>query len=57
VPLAKVKELGSIFKIIDNKRSAKLAQGPDEEEEKTTSKNERMALIKLKELVKDIGVS
>jgi hypothetical protein len=53
VPLAKVKELGSVFKIIDNKSK----HSPDDEEEHTISIHERKALINLKKLVKDIGVS
>lgn len=53
VPLAKVKELGPIFNIMDNKTK----HNPDHEEEHTISIHERKALICLKKLVKDIGVS
>eukprot|EP00349_Pseudokeronopsis_sp_Brazil_P004303 CAMPEP_0202958426 /NCGR_PEP_ID=MMETSP1396-20130829/2778_1 /ASSEMBLY_ACC=CAM_ASM_000872 /TAXON_ID= /ORGANISM="Pseudokeronopsis sp., Strain Brazil" /LENGTH=217 /DNA_ID=CAMNT_0049676499 /DNA_START=69 /DNA_END=722 /DNA_ORIENTATION=+ len=56
VPLAKVKELGAIFRIIDRKRKL-LSNSPDDEEEQTTSMNERKALMNLRALVKDIGVS
>jgi len=53
VPLAKVKELGPVFKIIDKKTK----HSPDEEDEHTTSINDRKALVNLKKLVKDVGVS
>lgn len=53
VPLEKVKELGPVFKIIDKKTK----HSPDEEEEHTISIHERKALINLKKLVKDVGVS
>jgi hypothetical protein len=43
-----------VFKLIDSGQSA---PSPDEETEKTVSQNERQALINLKRLVKDVGVS
>lgn len=53
IPLDKVKELGSVFKLIDSKKKT----SPDDEEEQTVSIHERKALINLKKLVKDVGVS
>lgn len=53
VPLDKVKELSNVFKLIDNKHET----SPDDETEQTTTVNERKALLNLKLLVKDVGVS
>lgn len=53
MPLDKVKELGFVFKLIENKKKS----SPDDEEEQTVSVRERKALIYLRKLVKDIGVS
>ena len=54
VPLDKVRELSNVFKLID---SGQLKHNPDEEGEQTVSASERKALINLRRLVKDVGVS
>jgi hypothetical protein len=54
VPLDKVRELSNVFKLID---SGQLKHNPDEEGEYTTSVSERKAMINLRRLVKDVGVS
>jgi len=53
VPLDKVKELGQVFKLIENKKKT----SPDDEEEQTVSIHERQAFINLRKLVKDVGIS
>jgi len=58
VPLDKVRELSNVFKLIDSGTAANSTHlTPDEEGEQTTSINERKALINLRKLVKDVGVS
>ena len=52
VPLDKVRELSTVFKLIDSGTST-----PDDETEHTTTITERKALSNLKKLVKDVGVS
>jgi hypothetical protein len=47
-----------VFKLIDSGTAANSTHlTPDEEGEQTTSINERKALINLRKLVKDVGVS
>ena len=53
VPLDKVKELGSVFKLIDSKKEKTT---PDDEEEQTVGVRERKAMVNLRQLVKDVGV-
>ena len=54
VPIDKVRELSNVFKLID---SSKQQITPDDEAEQTVSLNERKALINLRKLIKDVGVS
>ena len=53
IPLDKVRELSNVFKLIENNKKT----SPDDETEHTVSINERKALVNLRKLVKDVGVS
>lgn len=55
IPLDRVRELSTVFKLINSKENK--APTPDDEAEQTTSLSEREALITLRKLVKDVGVS
>jgi len=55
IPLEKVRELSNVFKLIDNQSNGEPT--PDDEAEQTFSATERKALVNLKKLVKDVGVS
>ncbi len=55
IPLEKVRELSNVFKLIDNHATGEPT--PDDEAEQTFSATERKALVTLRKLVKDVGVS